>query len=279
MFDVEIICFGNELLIGKTVNTNANWLGKRIISLGGNVTRITTVGDNIDEMSHVLQEALSRKPKVIITTGGMGPTFDDVALQAVAIATKKQLEVNEEAIELIKNRIKDVKEARGIELELSEERKQMAKLPEGALPLRNRAGTAPGVLVNIDDTIIFSVPGVPKEMIAIFDFEMVQYLTFNSKEKFYNRRLVVNYVPESELAVAISPIRENHPSVYIKTHPHSYTVSNERIIEVEIHITMVNTEEESKILDQVVERIIETIKQLKGAKGEKPKIRIVNDDN
>lgn len=109
MINVEIICFGNELLIGKTVNTNANWLGKRISTLGGRVTRITTIADNLKEMEQAIKEGLSRQPDIIITSGGMGPTFDDVALEAVALAVDKKLEINPDALELIKQRIQNVK--------------------------------------------------------------------------------------------------------------------------------------------------------------------------
>ena len=115
MFDVEIICFGNELLIGKTVNTNASWLGDKLVSLGGKVNRITAVGDSIEEMTEIVKEVVDRKPDVIITTGGMGPTFDDVSLVAIGKATNIELELNQDALELIKQRIKDVKDHRGIE--------------------------------------------------------------------------------------------------------------------------------------------------------------------
>ena len=74
---VEIICVGNELLIGKTLNTNAHWLAKRITSLGLKVRRITVVGDDLEEISSAIKETVNRKPCFIIVTGGLGPTFDD----------------------------------------------------------------------------------------------------------------------------------------------------------------------------------------------------------
>ena len=74
---VEIICIGNELLIGKTLNTNSQWLAKQITNLGLVIHRITTVSDNINEISTSIKEAINRKPSFILTTGGLGPTFDD----------------------------------------------------------------------------------------------------------------------------------------------------------------------------------------------------------
>jgi molybdenum cofactor synthesis domain-containing protein len=274
MFTVEIICFGNELLIGKTVNTNASWLGKRLVALGGNLQRITTASDTIEDMIQVIKEVLARKPQVIITSGGLGPTFDDMTLVAVAKAIDNELELNEEAIKLIKNRIAEVKETRGVTLKLTEERKQMAMLPKGAIPLQNRAGTAPGVIVDYEETRFIILPGVPKEMKAIFDFEAVQYLPKDPNYQYLERSLKVNFIPESELAKAISTIRVNYPQVYFKTHPRTYT-SVDGTIEVEIHLTYVGVVEDEYLLDTILEELITLIEQLKGAKGEDPKIEVL----
>ena len=277
MLTVEIICFGNELLIGKTVNTNANWLGKRISTLGGIVSRITTITDNLKEMEQAVREGVNRQPDIIITSGGMGPTFDDVALEAVALAADKKLEINSDALELIKQRILNVKKQRDIELHLTEERKRMAILPEGAIPLQNREGSAPGVLLQIENTKVFSLPGVPREMKSIFDFEMTKYFSTENNQHLFERSLIVNHIPESELAASISPIREKFPSVYIKTHPRSYSTADTRIIEVEIHTTTTCTQEEEKILVEVEEELIKIIKSMRGVKGKKPKITIITE--
>ncbi|MHA1586226.1 MAG: molybdopterin-binding protein [Candidatus Heimdallarchaeota archaeon] len=277
MITVEIICFGNELLIGKTVNTNANWLGKRISTLGGLVSRITTIADNLKEMEQAIREGVNRQPDIIITSGGLGPTFDDVALEAVALAADKKLELNPDALELIKQRILNLKKQRDIELHLSEERKRMAMLPEGAIPLQNREGSAPGVLLKIENTKVFSLPGVPREMKSIFDFEMIKYFSSENNQHLYERSIIVNHIPESELAASISPVREKYPSVYIKTHPRSYSTADTRIIEVEIHATTNCTQEEEKILVQVEEELIKIIKSMRGVKGKKPKITIITE--
>ncbi|MCG3253498.1 MAG: competence damage-inducible protein A [Candidatus Heimdallarchaeota archaeon] len=277
MITVEIICFGNELLIGKTVNTNANWLGKRISTLGGLVSRITTIADNLKEMEQAIREGVNRQPDIIITSGGLGPTFDDVALEAVALAADKKLELNPDALELIKQRILNLKKQRDIELHLSKERKRMAMLPEGAIPLQNREGSAPGVLLKIENTKVFSLPGVPREMKSIFDFEMIKYFSSENNQHLYERSIIVNHIPESELAASISPVREKYPSVYIKTHPRSYSTADTRIIEVEIHATTNCTQEEEKILVQVEEELIKIIKSMRGVKGKKPKITIITE--
>ncbi len=278
MITVEIICFGNELLIGKTINTNANWLGKRLVMLGAELQRVTTISDELEEMAGVVREALKRKPNVIITTGGLGPTFDDMALAAIAKALNRELELNEQAVEFIKERLDKLQKERGLDLELTEERLGMAMVPKGASVLKNRAGSAPGVIVKENDTQIFSVPGVPSEMKAIFDYEIVKYFNLDPTKQFFERSIVVNHIPESELAKAISEIREKYTTIYVKTHPHSSRASAKGMIEVEIHITSLCSEEESVNLNKAEEEIVKIIKTMKGTSDRKPKITLQNND-
>ena len=276
MIKVELICFGNELLIGKTINTNANWLGKRLLMLGAELQRITTIRDTIDDMTAIVQEVLARKPDMIITTGGLGTTFDDMALAAVAKALNRKLELNDQAVEYIKERLKIIQEQRGLELELTKERLRMAMVPQGAEVLKNRAGSAPGVVVKEDGVLIFSVPGVPREMKSIFDNEIIRFFNIDSSEQFFERSIIVNHVPESELAKAISDTREKYPILYVKTHPHSTHSSPKGMIEVEIHITSLCSKEESVKLLEAEKEFVEIIKQLKGVNGKKPLITLQN---
>jgi len=99
--DMEIICVGNELLIGKTVNTNAHWMGKQATNLGVNLKRITIVQDIVDEIANVVREAIQRKPRFIVSTGGLGPTFDDKTLEGIAKALNRKLEINEKALAMV----------------------------------------------------------------------------------------------------------------------------------------------------------------------------------
>jgi molybdenum cofactor synthesis domain-containing protein len=273
MKEVELICFGNELLIGKTVNTNANWLGHQISLLGGQLRRIITIPDDMKIMIQTIIDAIDRKPAIIITTGGMGPTFDDFALEAIAKATKRDLEFNDKALEFIEERIANVKKTTDIKLHLSNERKRMAMLPKGGIPLRNRAGTAPGVLVIEKGIMIFSIPGVPKEMKSIFENEIKSYFEDESDNQYLEKSLTINHVPESELGVAITPIRKKYPNIYFKTHPRSYTSSEKtRVIEVEIHLSTMSSIDGSSKIDKAIKELIEVISGLKGVHEEKPKI-------
>ena len=270
MASVELICFGNELLIGKTVNTNAHWLGKQISILGSTITRITTVPDILDEMVKVLQETINRKPNIIITTGGLGPTFDDLTLDALAKATNTKLVLNEKAVELIKERLDELSKVRGIILEFTIERKKMALIPEGADALKNRAGSAPGVMLRYGETLIFSLPGVPSEMMAIFEYEISKFFENEEQKHLLERTLIVKNIPESELAKAISPIRLKYPAIYFKTHPKSYTIEDKRVLQVEVHLTEIGTTAEEVVITQAEKEIIDILLQMQGVNGEKP---------
>jgi molybdenum cofactor synthesis domain-containing protein len=102
--DMEIICVGNELLIGKTLNTNAQWIAKQATALGIAVKRVTVVADDVNEIAKAVREALSRKPQFIVTTGGLGPTFDDKTLAGIAEALKRMLAVNAEALAMVRKK-------------------------------------------------------------------------------------------------------------------------------------------------------------------------------
>ena len=84
MSEVEILCIGNELLSGITLNTNSHWIGKKITKLGAKGTRVIVVADDLEEIDFALNDSLERKPDWIVTCGGLGPTYDDMTIQAVA---------------------------------------------------------------------------------------------------------------------------------------------------------------------------------------------------
>ena len=220
--NIEIICVGNELLIGKIANTNAQWLAKRITTTGLNVARITVASDDTTEISNVVKEALKRKPKIIITTGGLGPTFDDKTLEGIAKALNQPLKVDSEAVKMVEEKYHQYLKEGKIEekVELTPPRIKMATLPEKAQPLHNPIGTAPGVLMKHNDTTVIALPGVPSEMEAIFD-ESVQPMLkkMAGKAVFYETSLGVDGIMESDLAPLIDKTMHDNPYIYIKSHP------------------------------------------------------------
>jgi nicotinamide-nucleotide amidase len=218
---VELIVIGNEILNGAVLDTNSHWLADRLYNLGLYVRRITKVRDDLKEISSAIKEAVKRRTEWIITSGGLGPTFDDKTLQGVAIATKRSLTLNKEAVEMLRERYEKLKEMGVVETaELTPPRLKMAKLPRGAKPLRNRAGSAPGVLLKYGKSWIVCLPGVPVELKDIFINEVEPLIL--QKSVIVKRRRVwitVRGVPESTLSPHIDEILARHRNVYIKSHP------------------------------------------------------------
>ena len=143
---MEILCVGNELLIGKTLNTNAQWIAKQATALGITVKRVTVVADEVNEIAKAVRETLARKPQFTVTTGGLGPTFDDKTLEGIAEALNRQPEINDKALEMVREKYMAYAREKGAEtVELTPSRIKMATLPEKASPIPNPVGTAPAV--------------------------------------------------------------------------------------------------------------------------------------
>ncbi|MEM4699647.1 MAG: molybdopterin-binding protein [Candidatus Nezhaarchaeales archaeon] len=208
---VEIISIGNELLMGRTVNTNASWLADRITRLGGVVRRILVVGDEVDEVASSIREACSRRADVVITTGGLGTTPDDRTMEGVARALGVGLELNQEALEMLRGKV-------GRRAEEPHVRK-MAYLPQGARPLSNPVGAAPGALARLGQTLIVALPGVPGEMRAMFELHVEPVIRERARGAYYEEEVALEGVYEADLAPLIEEALREHPQTYVKTHP------------------------------------------------------------
>lgn len=236
---VSVVNFsvGKELLIGRTMNSNAYWIGGRLYKMGGMLDRVLTVTDSLEEISSGLNELLAARPDFIIVVGGLGPTPDDMTLKGIALGLGRKVEFNKEAIGLIKEHLENV----GREFELTPARRKMAMLPEGATPLRNDIGTAPGVrLMGGKGTVIYCLPGVPREMRNIFS---------NFAEKEIRKKLgeihiakvtmKLSGIYEAALAPSIGEALKMHPDAYIKSHPKRM---NSGIPTLELDVTVTSRE-------------------------------------
>jgi len=264
----EILTIGNELLIGKILNTNAYWLSKRITSLGGRVTRIITIEDNVNEISSTIRDCLARKPDFIITVGGLGPTFDDKTLEGVAHALNLRLEVNKEALDMVRMKYESLGRIRGEKIELTPARIKMATLPEKAKPIKNPVGTAPGVLLEVGGVTIICLPGVPEEMKAIFEEHISPIIRERSKLVFYEKSLRLENIYESDLAPIIDQVLSINPRVYIKSHPKR----EEGISYIELHLSTSNEslEECLRLIDVTVSEIKKRVVERGGKVIEMP---------
>lgn len=264
---VEIVSVGNELLIGKTLNTNAQWLAKRITSLGLSVSRITVIGDDVQEIVKALREAVHRSPDFIITTGGLGPTFDDKTLEGVSETFGSRLQVNEKALRMVEEKYVAYAEELGHEkFELTPARVKMAKIPEDADPLPNPIGTAPAITIRNNNVTVFALPGVPSEMKVIFENSLSPVLKAAAGNlTFFEASLYVLGVMESEMAPLIDQVMHDNPYAYIKSHP----IGAEKKPRIELHLS--TTAEDVETAKKRVSRALIQLSEIVKAKGGKTK--------
>src|SRR5579859_2360207 len=165
----EIVSIGTELLLGEIHDTNATYLAQQMKDIGLNLFYRTTVGDNEQRIADVLRLALSRA-EIIITTGGLGPTVDDMTRQAVAAAVGQALTFRPELMEQIVARFANFR------TRMTENNRMQAMLPEKAIAIENPVGTAPGFIVETEHGAIISLPGVPHEMKYLMEHRVIPYL-------------------------------------------------------------------------------------------------------
>jgi len=262
--EVEIISVGNELLIGKVLNTNAQFLSKKATTLGIKITRTTVIADNVNEIANTLREALQRKPQFIITTGGLGPTFDDKTLQGIAKALNRKLEVNPEALDMVKEKYEAYARKKNVKtVELTQPRIKMATIPEKTAPTRNPVGTAPAVRVDVNGTVIFALPGVPREMEAIFEEAIAPLLHQASKGfAFYEKSIYADEIMESTLATLIDTVMQDNSGVYIKSHPRG--AENKPNIEIHFSITSTDSQKSQEKLEAAANQLSQLITRSNG---------------
>lgn len=165
----EIVTIGSELLLGQIVDTNSAVIARHLAATGLDLYYKTTVGDNLGRLVAVLRQALERS-EVVITTGGIGPTADDVTREAVALATGRELVFSEHLM----GQIEGFFRARG--LTLSPSNRRQAFVPRGAIPIENPVGSAPAFIVPVEDRCVVTLPGVPREMEHLLLTRVLPYL-------------------------------------------------------------------------------------------------------
>jgi len=229
---VEIVAAGNEVLLGDVLDTNTNWLCRQITALGGQVRRTVLVRDDVSAIADEVRAAVARRPALLLTVGGLGPTNDDTTLAGVAAGVGRPLELHPEAERMVAEKYVEFA-ARGFVpfAEMNEARRKMAVLPRGARPLINPIGGAPAVLLEIDATAIVSLPGVPEELYAIVEESMNDILARIFARAHYEQRvLVVGLQDESAIADVLARAEAAHPLVYIKSR--AVVMGAERVLRV-----------------------------------------------
>lgn len=240
----ELISVGTELLLGDIVNTNAQYLSKELASLGIGVFNQSTVGDNPKRLFECFDEALKRSD-LVTTTGGLGPTKDDLTKEVAAEYFEQKMELHEESWEYIKERCRMFAPNKPI----PENNKKQAYFPKEAIVIKNNNGTAPGAIFEKNGKRIIVLPGPPREMKAMFKESIKPFLKKFTDSILVSRVLRFNGIGESSLELEIEDILDE------QTNPTVALYAKE--MEVIIRITAkAKDDEEAKImLDNKVKEI------------------------
>ncbi len=247
----EIISIGDELLIGQTINTNAAWMGQELNKIGVDVHQVSAISDDKEHIIQSLDEARQRVDLVLIT-GGLGPTKDDITKTTLADYFKTSLVINPDILESIKGRLKSRN------LEINELNRQQALVPEDSRIILNEWGTAPGMWFEDEGKVFVAMPGVPVEMKGL----MSKYILPAVKEKFHppvilHKTLLTLGTIEARLADILEEFENELPKelklAYLPTSP---------IIKLRLSARGADSETLEAILDAQVEKLRNIIPDL-----------------
>ena len=236
----EIITVGTEILLGDIVNTNSQFLAKELANLGVEVYYQGTVGDNEDRLLESLEESLHRSD-MVITTGGLGPTKDDLTKETAA---KLFHEESWREIEAYFNKLGKVP---------TENNKKQAYFPKEAIVLKNNNGTAPGAILKKDNKTIIVLPGPPREMKPMFEESVKPYLQYLTDDILVSKTLRFYGIGESSLENAIIDIinEQSNPTIapYAKDTEVTLRITAKAISE-EVAMDLINP-----VIDKIEDRV------------------------
>jgi nicotinamide-nucleotide amidase len=210
----EIVVTGSELLLGETVDTNSTMLARMLRDIGLDLYYKTAVGDNRERMAAVLRLALSRSD-IVLTSGGLGPTVDDVTREAVADATGRRLVFHQALLDQIAARFARFGRP------MSDNNRRQAYVPEGAIIVENTEGTAPAFIVEGEHGSVISMPGVPRELEHLMKTHVIAYLKRRLGEEAVIRPRVLRTcsIGESQIDSMIADLMTGHnPTVGLAAH-------------------------------------------------------------
>ena len=204
--NVEIITIGDELLIGQVTDTNSPWMARELEREGFKTARKTTVGDNADDISSALSSSLGRVA-VVLVTGGLGPTKDDVTKLTLCRHFNTTMHFSEEIYADIERLFASNGRA------MNHLTRNQAMVPTASIPLRNTEGTAPGLWFESEGKVVIAMPGVPREMEKMMTAEIIPRLKAHFVRDTFiaHHTIVVSGLTESALAIRLSPFESSLP--------------------------------------------------------------------
>lgn len=215
----EILCVGTELLLGDIVNTNAQYLAMRLADLGISVYHQSVVGDNVDRLKQEFEDAFSRSD-LIITTGGLGPTPDDLTKETGAEYFNKKMVLHDETLHKLESQFSK----NGIGVMKGNNIKQ-AYFPEGAVILTNNHGTAPGCAIECNGKVLIVLPGPPREIKPMFEDYVVPFLKKYSTNILKSKVLRICGIGEGVMAEEIKDIIDNNTNPTVAPYAKDWEVT------------------------------------------------------
>lgn len=255
--NAEILAVGTEILLGDIVNTNAQYIAQGLAELGIDVFYQTVVGDNPDRMKTAMNIAFERAD-IIITTGGLGPTGDDLTKEIGAEYFGRKLILDEKALDRIKKFFDKMKRP------MTDNNVKQAMVPVNSTVMYNENGTAPGIIIEDNNKILIMMPGPPKEMKPMFSKQVKPYLASKQNHTLVSRTLRIAGVGESAMESMVRDMidRQSNPTIA------PYAKDTESILR--ITASAKTTEEAEKIIEPIAEEIYRRFGDSVYAEGETP---------
>jgi molybdenum cofactor synthesis domain-containing protein len=256
MSRVEIVAVGRELVTGVVTDTNSAWLAAQLTALGATVSRIVVVDDDAAAIAHEIRAARG----LVITTGGLGPTLDDRTLAGIAAALGKRLVEDPAAVAFVARRYAELARA-GLVADgaLTPPRRKMARLPEGAEPVDNPVGTAPGVF--LADGVL-ALPGVPDEMRAVFAAALPGIRArLGGPADVVDRDVQSGFGDESAIADAIARVMDDVPGVYLKSFATTFAPGGDLRIRITARAT--NRADAEALVERAASRLAAELARLR----------------
>ena len=248
---IELFSIGTELVLGQIQDTNAHWIAQQILQIGGDLRRVTMLRDVREEMSEALNSAVQRETSLILTTGGLGPTPDDMTVEVVAALIGTKSVVNEETIAEFRKR-REMSENDPI----SEALTKMAIVPETAVVLQNPAGWAPCISVRHKTSTIMMMPGPPREMKAVFEIHIQPLIAERYRSEVTTARVYVSMF-EAEVSPLMQKVMERHADVYLKAY-----VSLRKVDGSTMPVDLVSTSEDKTDAETELQRATDYFQEL-----------------
>lgn len=249
----EILSIGTEILLGNIVNTNAQYLSKKLAGAGINVYYQSVVGDNAMRIKSALDIAFSRAD-IVITTGGLGPTKDDMTKEMLISYFGYKSVIDEKVVEALKERLKK------LNVELNDALIKQAYVPENAIVMYNKKGTAPGCIMEKDGKVCIILPGPPFEMKPMFEEYVLPYLTQKSGKTIVSyivQLLDFSRAPVAKVGEAL--VAERLGSILDYANPTVATYTNPDSCKLRISASATSKEEAKAMILPVIEECVEKI--------------------